>query len=67
MIEWKFFLSANKAKLYILSTINTLLMPYKWGLVCSKMINHGLNHGLFSLPFNFLGLKMLSDLKNLDL
>ena len=41
------------SKLYIPSTIKTLLMflHTKWGLVCSKIINHGLNYGLFSLPF----------------
>ena len=46
-------------KLYIPSTINTWFMLWhtKWGLVCSKMVNHG----LFSLPFKFL-VKMLSKL-----
>ena len=41
------------AKVIHPSTINTWIMFWhtKWGLVCNEMINHGLNHGLFSLPF----------------
>ena len=49
------------AKLYISSTINCLeVRAHKWGLVCSKMINHWLNHGVFSLPFQFFRVKMHS-------
>ena len=33
-------------------------LDMKQDLVCSKIINHGLNHGLFSLLFNFFLVKM---------
>ena len=50
---------------YIPSTINTWSMFWhtKWDWVWCKMINHGLNHGLFSLPFKFFEWKCILNLQ----
>ena len=52
----------KKGRVNVIKECPLMFWHTKCSLVCSKMINHGLNHGLFSLPFIFWGVKMPSKL-----
>ena len=54
-----------RPKLYISSTIKiwlTYAPPQEMRFLCSNMINHGLNHGLLSLPYTLCCVKINSNL-----
>ena len=57
-------LSDFQSKLYIPSTLNIDLTI---DCVCSKMLNLGLNHGLFLSLFKFFWMEIHSKLKNAEL